>query len=59
MNHISKQFTRSQRSALSFFVMTAIAGYITLFLLDRADETIDELHMITETYYDSPIATSN
>jgi len=53
MSNISKNFTRSQRSALSFFVMTAIAGYVTLFLLYEANKAIDELQMIMDTYYTS------
>lgn len=51
MNNISRQFTRSQRSALSFFVMTAIGGYVTLFLIDKANDAIDELTVLSETPY--------
>lgn len=49
MSKFSNHFTRSQCSALAFFIMTAIAGYVTLFLLETANDTIDELDALSET----------
>ena len=51
MSNISKNFTRSQRSALSFFAMTAIAGYMTLFLLDKANDVVDDIDELENTPY--------
>ena len=50
MNSISRKFTRSQRSVLSFFVMVAIAGSVSLFLIAKANEAIDDLQKVEDLY---------
>ena len=47
------QFTRSQRTALSFFVMTVFAGSVSIFLIHRANQVIEELTAITDVYYNT------
>lgn len=49
MSKFSNKFTRSQRSALSFFVMIAVAGYISLFLINKAIDAVDGLDKLSET----------
>ena len=46
MDNAWQKFSKREQSALLFLVMTAVAGHLTLYLMQQTDTTIDELDSI-------------